>query len=792
MSTGTPKSKVRVESEIEKNREEGNWNRCLELSQQLPSDQGELIQFLMGEAKLEKFLESGKESGTSVLLMDATRHLKNCLNGAGSSPLAMDTNLLLAKAHFVHGDYAQALKCIEDSGIEPVTRLEKTLPLRVMKLVAESFAVKGMSLDKEHSDDEKDSAQYNCMVKATELSLRYIQNMEKVLGQYAIVILGSILDSAIVKCPSLLAQKNVTEAICHMRSTMNAVESQSTLGLRQTTALKFAETLLKNVSSSSWPTFDTNSPLSSGPWKPHRYIGQSLFVPKEREEEICLLLMISELLASRNVVLDRSPEFEESRTKSLEAVTVIYDLFAIALTPFRHFYLDCYERAMKFSFETKHIWMQFALTLMESKKNPLRASQLFEEVSRIDKSDPLPLVLAAKLNLTELDGASAALRLSTKAFERCKESNTLYPKICLLIGIANAIIYEESSDTVKKTKVSHFKEAVSHFKLSTKANPEDHLPYYHLSLLMCHQRAIQDAIEYAHTALLLNPTHLPTIEILILCLTSLKQHEEALELCEAALQEYPEELCLMYIKCHLEELVSEDGLENALLTAKYMLKCWKIALNEEQEKTVLRSNSYLTGANYDTMSLRMEQTISEITSLDSIPLNEKSSGNSASLPGQQMWNIHMNIWIMIVELYLKLEKITEAEACVNEGVTMIFGPISHQMMFINGYLQKSKGNYLEAKSLLQNAIAINPKHAKALQQLGHTYYMLGNCSAAEKYLRDSLSADSSQHETWSYLGLVLDAIGDHDRALDSHSIALQLEATDPVVAFKILPRVVLE
>ena len=156
MSGGTPKGKARVESEIERNREEGNWNRCLELSQQLSSDQTQLVQFLMGEAKLEKFLESGKDSNTSVLLMDAKRHLNTCLNSAGASPLAMDTNLLLSKAHYVAAEYALALRCIDISGIEPVTRMEKTLPLRVMKLVAESFAVKGMSLEKEYPDDKND------------------------------------------------------------------------------------------------------------------------------------------------------------------------------------------------------------------------------------------------------------------------------------------------------------------------------------------------------------------------------------------------------------------------------------------------------------------------------------------------------------------------------------------------------------------------------------------------------------------------------------------------------------
>lgn len=68
------------------------------------------------------------------------------------------------------------------------------------------------------------------------------------------------------------------------------------------------------------------------------------------------------------------------------------------------------------------------------------------------------------------------------------------------------------------------------------------------------------------------------------------------------------------------------------------------------------------------------------------------------------------------------------------------------MMYIRGVLAKAKGNHLEAKQSLMGAISINPKHAKALQQLGHTYYLLGNHLAADKYLRDSLNVDSTLHE----------------------------------------------
>lgn len=112
-------------------------------------------------------------------------------------------------------------------------------------------------------------------------------------------------------------------------------------------------------------------------------------------------------------------------------------------------------------------------------------------------------------------------------------------------------------------------------------------------------------------------------------------------------------------------------------------------------------------------------------------------------------------------------------------------------MYVKGLISKKKDLWHEAKVHFQNAISINPKHAKALQQLGHTYYLLGNQISADKYLKDSLNVDSSLHETWSYMGLVLDAIGEHERAFDSHQTAMHLEETSPLLPFSLISRTVL-
>jgi tetratricopeptide (TPR) repeat protein len=549
----SPKSRAR-ESEIERNREEGNWKRCLDLAQSMVNESPQLVHFLTGEAKLELYLENcnkdiDKSGSDGNLLEEAINHLKTCLESSSASPLAMDANLLLAKSYYIKGDYEKALKHIELSGIDNISNVDKALPLRVIKLVAESFAVKGMALEHKDIDTNYDS-RISCLVKATELGIKYLQNIEKQKGPYIVVPLGNILEVAVQRAPILYIQNgnNVGEALNQYRSTLNACETPSTLTTRQIISRQLAELLIRGVSRSSWTKCDLNTASSSSkPLKPQRYIGQSLFVPREREEEIVLLLLISEMLAARNVVLDRSPEFNESRTQSINNVMVIYDLLTITLTPLKCYYLDVFERAMKFSFEVKHIWFQFALTLMESKKSPQRCLLILKEVSRIDRSDPLPNLIAAKICILELNQYKEALELAKESLKRCNDK-MLSNKINLIIGVANALIYETETETCKKFYIENLNDSIKYLKEASNSCFNDHLPYFHLALHMANQRALTDAIKYVKISLLLNSQHLPSIQLLILCLSALKQYEEALTLCETALDEYPTHLILLYIK----------------------------------------------------------------------------------------------------------------------------------------------------------------------------------------------------------------------------------------------------
>lgn len=135
----------------------------------------------------------------------------------------------------------------------------------------------------------------------------------------------------------------------------------------------------------------------------------------------------------------------------------------------------------------------------------------------------------------------------------------------------------------------------------------------------------------------------------------------------------------MLLQAHLEEIVCENGREFALLTAKQILKKWKYINSDECKKFNHRTSycSFIPSISYDTMSLRMEQILSEVISLESAPIHTENSyqsekkqyisqassvngcndGNFVSPEGKYSWAFEMQIWLLIIDLFLKMDQV---------------------------------------------------------------------------------------------------------------------------------------
>ncbi|XP_035208898.1 tetratricopeptide repeat protein 7B-like [Stegodyphus dumicola] len=837
--TSKPKASSRIEYEISRSRDESNWKKVAELAEQLnqrSSGFDVLVNFLIGECKLEQFLEESPpiESNISKAktgLTEAKRYLQTCISEQGAKLGVMrDAHLLLAKLLYAQGLYEDALSHLNKGGLDSLT--EKQLSNRIMKVVAESFALKGLCLEKvpptstsKYKTAEREEQILQCLVKSGDLTLRYLQEMERTQGNTGGTVpqlmsgtnpptsgsplppnteyrIGPILETALQRAPILYIKNGkLRNAIDQYRKVLSAIETSSTQSLRQTMSRQLAEVLIRGVSEKNYVDYalrqEGKNPES--PWKPKKYMGVNLFAPKDENEEILLLLFISEAMAVRNAVLDLSPEFREARIHSYNNVTAVYDLLTICLCRRSQFNIlvESFERAMKFAFDEQHVWTQFALSLISSGKYN-RAYLVLHEVARLQPNNSLPCVLAARLCFENLDLPDKGLKMAEKALER----ETAHPQNLLARCHVAVGLGHELMSNIFRTQVAQRdlrKKAFESFSKAASIDPNDHLPEFFLALHYAQARQLSEAVLHAKMALHLRAEHIHSLHLLVLLLSAQKQYSEALQLIEAALEEYPDNFNLLCTKAHLEEHCI--GPEVALLTSKQMLQLWKIVY--ESKSTADIASNGLTRVASDSRSIfqiyssefsdvdsgspagntctaaaRVEQALSEVAS--------SISGFQPKPGPQYVWLLQLHIWLLIVDLYLRLGQLKEAEASINEANALF--PLSHQLMVMKGRIHECRQEYNEAKLCFQNAVSVNPFHVKALQHLSMVHHTLGNSRLAEKLLRDAVTIDPMSHQSWFNMGKILQDMGDYVTSSECISTAIELEATCPILPFSNIPR----
>ena len=178
-----------VEAEIERSREEGNWKRVVQLAEQLrhrPERTFEtLAHFLIGEAKLEDFLEEyPPKEKNAHRAKDGLQEARDCLTrtiGEDGKKLGvhLDSYILLGKLNYAMGNYHEALKFYERAQLD--TLEEKQLPPRSLKIMAEAFAIKALCFEKvSHTKSkarnaERESNIVRCYEISGDLTMLFLQ-----------------------------------------------------------------------------------------------------------------------------------------------------------------------------------------------------------------------------------------------------------------------------------------------------------------------------------------------------------------------------------------------------------------------------------------------------------------------------------------------------------------------------------------------------------------------------------------------------------------------------------------
>ncbi|ENN81330.1 hypothetical protein YQE_02266, partial [Dendroctonus ponderosae] len=710
----------RIEVEIEKNREEGNWLKVIELAQQLKDKSNEFVclsDFLIGEGKLENFLEEWPPMEQNIQrarsgLIDAKRYLNLVITNAGiKAGVAMDAHLLLGKVHYACGQYADALKNYKMADLQNLT--EKRLPLRSLKIVAESYAIKGLCLQKDTSASskfkkaEKEEELARCFDLASDLSLLYMQNLDKELNSLPNTgsintgshspqppshqkTLGAVLEQAIQAAPlALLQQGKPEESLERYRNTLCAIESPGVHNIRLKFMTQIAELLLQGLVGDKYQLPSTVS-VKSSYWKPKCYSSLNQFIPKCDCEEVILVLLVAESMAVRHAVLSQSPEFKDIRLSAGQDATTVYDLLTVATVRWGQVALlqESLERSMKFSFEDPHLW-----------KHHCTLPRFFSCITRSDTN----CLLAAKLCYEHMNLAEEGkLNNINRGY-----LGVSFPMIdCCFKGI-------DFSLQARERELN---------------NPSGLLGRCHL---------------YAGIGYYLRAE------------ASLLKKEQDYLRCKA-------------IDNIRSQTISDMPECDRKSDTRSVFQLYTSEMSDKDSSSLQLHNTAAT---------RVEQALSEVAS---------SMSSFSPRPGpQRAWMLQVEVWLLLAELYLSLDQISDVQQCIQEA-THIY-PLSHHIMHMKGLLHMHKEEWTDAKVWFQNAVAINPLHVKSLQQLGLVYHYLGLQGLAETTLREAARIEPHNTITWYNLGKVLEALGAYEKASNAIATALMEERNNPVLPFNSVP-----
>ncbi|XP_072879053.1 tetratricopeptide repeat protein 7A isoform X8 [Chlorocebus sabaeus] len=789
---------------------------------------------LLAEALLEQCLkENHAKIKDSIPLLEknepkmseAKNYLSSILNHGRLTPQYMcEAMLILGKLHYVEGSYRDAISMYARAGIDDVSMENK--PLYQMRLLSEAFVIKGLSLERLPNSiasrfrlTEREEEVITCFERASWIAQVFLQELEKTTNNstsrhlkgchpvdYELTyFLEAALQSAYVKN---LKKGNIVKGMRELREVLRTVETKATQNFKVMAAKHLAGVLLHSLSEECYwsplshplPEFmgkEENSFATQALRKPHLYEGDNLYCPKDNIEEALLLLLISESMATRDVVLSRVPEQEEDRAVSLQNAAAIYDLLSITLGRRGQYVMlsECLERAMKFAFGEFHLWYQVALSMVACGKSAYAVS-LLRECVKLRPSDPTVPLMAAKVCIGSLHWLEEAERFAMMVISLGEEAGEFLPKGYLALGLTYSL---QATDATLKSKQDELhRKALQTLERAQQLAPGDPQVILYVSLQLALVRQISSAMEQLQEALKVCKDDAHALHLLALLFSAQKHHQHALDVVNMAITEHPENFNLMFTKVKLEQALK--GPEEALVTCRQMLQLWQTLYSFSQLGGLEKDGSLgesLTMKKQSGMHLtlpdahdadsgsrrassiaasRLEEAMSELT----MPSSVLKQGP------MQLWTTLEQIWLQAAELFMEQQHLKEAGFCIQEAASLF--PTSHSVLYMRGRLAEVKGSLEEAKQLYKEALTVNPDGVRIMHSLGLMLSRLGHKSLAQKVLRDAVERQSTCHEAWQGLGEVLQAQGQNEAAVDCFLTALELEASSPVLPFSIIPR----
>ncbi|CAJ0941898.1 unnamed protein product, partial [Mesorhabditis belari] len=871
----------RLEAEVDRARTESNWRRVTDLLSAVKSKHSgmdAMVEVLEAEALLEQEIErldvfapraenSSSFSQSSSLLKEAILQRKN------HPGVQLEAHLLLAKVLYLCSNYEDAIKTIEKSGMDSAITQFRTL--RALRLVAEAYSIKGLSI--EALDGTGSKKAITCFEQAAELVISYVGELEKSIFAVPTPLPSKgtpvSTTSTIPTLPTIKATEKMGEFLeCSLERVANLRLKQlaidgffteqgvewyrriiSNLGdksigekLQQRLSIQLAELLYRAIPDPSLHSEAVTQKSKSLGF----YTGsqKGYYSPASKMEEIILLLLISEVLATREVVLSRTEELTISRHESLRNAKSVYNLITLLLSSLHQYQLlsNIYERAMKFANQDNYLWYQFGLCLI-CRGRWLRASRVLKECLDIEHKDEevaSEYLMASLLHIEHLGQFEQAVAYADRA-ALLAENKYLRVRANVLrsIGLSQMALCEATFEARR----DGLQKSIDVLEKCIEADPHDYLALYYCALQHAIVRDLDSAKDRCLRSLEANAEQPSALMLLALLFTCEGDLKSALELVLTALKDFPENYGLLVLRLHLEKRFGR--VEEALDTAAHLLQFWKkkepfYVTTEYEEKSQQTVHGADAASLFREGSIARTGTVSlgrETTPLftgplgiptPSLAISSQSSqlgldmsdsgvltagaasdygaqstadssdafGTNSAFANRAYFRAQANIWTTLAELFLDEGRLNDVTPCVEQAIALF--PNSHQALYLKGTLCLARAERAQADSqihskllgdakvFLLSAIAMSPSHTESLVQLAKLYRLERNYGMAEQVYRELVRLDPLWCDWWQALGEVLFASGnDMEKAAEALAMAASLDRSTPILSFTCIPLV---
>ncbi|XP_047133627.1 tetratricopeptide repeat protein 7B isoform X1 [Hydra vulgaris] len=798
------------EKEIEKARVERQWKSVKTLIQSfnvkstaglLTKEEVDLFRlFHLGEVELEDFIDHHffpfKKKILKEELEQAKIYLDQVINEGEKvksklPQLIIDSHLLIAKYHYVIGEYQF---CIDSLNHVQSTSIDK-LSSRSKHLYAEAMVCQALSSEKLFSIGSHDNliAMYE---NAGQISLAVLLDDE-----YKSSPASCLMKYGVLKFPHFLLVEGFAErAMIVFRNLLKVVEVKSTIQIRKVVCRRLVEVLLAFISPTAYfspqkETIESSTDITHGQLKDNAV---SLYTPPTQTTE-CLLA----ILLYQNMI-NQASLIREDTSKIISEIKIMFNLLSLTLLNHNeyNFLLQTMEKSMKLSYGEYQILFQFSVALMLSQRY-LQAFLMLEQCHQIQPANEKTLLLCIKLCINHLQKYKEGVAYAEKLFN-VAQTDLIKASALLAVGVCNHHLALKASSTSEHQK--YLKLSIEALSRGHLLDPKDTEILFHLALNQALSKQHSTAVNTIKMALKINCMDYLSLHLFVLLLTAEKKYEEALNILETAIAEYPLELSLLITKVKVIQKVHSS--QAALVVCQHMLGVWNDLYHNEDEGdfTVIdcsvdlpKSPSTKTekfgfnkkAALPETLSIReaddlesiatstqYETTVSDAASgMYSVVAGFESSGAAALL---------CKLWLITAECFIEIGDSTQASGCLLEAHSKF--PLSPDVLYMRGRLSELLGNNQQSRINYESALAVQPEHKSAAQRLGMMYFDEGELCLAEKTLRRCVQKDTTNHTAWNDLGTVLESCGQYNEAASCYVISLQLESTSPIIQYTSLPR----